>query len=438
MKALDALVFDQVCDFFEPFKHITVSCSGGVDSVVLSHILSQIAKTEKKFHLSILHFNFGLRGKESERDEKFVQKFAVEQDLPLLLRKISSQERDSRSIKNIQAWARALRRETFQELGRSGHLIALAHHQDDLAENILMRIARGAGPGQLLGMKTWTPPLWRPFLSVSKETLEDWASRHNLPHVHDSSNDKMIYSRNVIRNLILPELEKLYPGARARIARCGRDIHSFVEYSRSHREGAKDKSLNRRPIMDRKDLKALPSGVSYDILSRSVGFVKGGLTHKVLEQAITHSLANTPTKLHITLPRHQGTLLSEQGAIYFEKKTTQRKKPRSQQHLSTILRERKAAILGVQSTITFVPGREQPLSSHNLSVKNVSTATRRFLLKNGENAKKSIGSNSSPCELAEEKLLQGVLVFFNDKLYQANTRETLMEVSTPDFRCRIW
>lgn len=174
----------------------------------------------------------GLRGEESDADESFVANLAETYGVPLFVRKVSFSERNQRSEKNIQSWARSIRMETFKKFAKEGWIISLGHQKDDLAENILLRMTRGVSPGSLLGMKKWNPPFWRPLLEFSKEDIQEWLYRHNFPHRHDSSNDKIDYSRNAIRHRVLPELSRLNAKAKEHIIRCARETQEFVEYAR--------------------------------------------------------------------------------------------------------------------------------------------------------------------------------------------------------------
>src|SRR5690606_13038101 len=82
----------------------------------------------------------------------------------------------------------------------------------------------------LRGMQEFHPPYWRPFLKVPKEDLLAYAQKNGLTYRLDSSNDKMIYSRNLIRHKVLPELEKLYPGAKRRIAELSLEANEIAAY----------------------------------------------------------------------------------------------------------------------------------------------------------------------------------------------------------------
>ncbi|NRA44275.1 MAG: tRNA lysidine(34) synthetase TilS [Oligoflexales bacterium] len=209
--------------FKEQYQAVAVACSGGVDSTALFHLLLALTKRKKNFPLAICHTNFGLRGNESDADQKFLENLAAEKKVSIFVHQAEKKELQVKQTGGTQQWAREVRYKEFERLSKEGWLIALAHHQDDLAENIILRMARGTSAGAMAGMQEWNPPYWRPLLTVTKGMLEAWLDRHQLLHREDSSNDKMDYSRNVIRHQILPQLEELFPGAKRRIARCGMD-----------------------------------------------------------------------------------------------------------------------------------------------------------------------------------------------------------------------
>lgn len=197
-----------------------VSCSGGADSTALFHTICQLAKAEENFQVAIFHAAYGLRGEESEADFRFVEALARDFSVPLFVRRVSDEERAARRGESLQEWARRLRYEEFARLAADGWAIALGHHLDDQAETVLMRLARGTSPETLLGMRDWRAPYWRPFLRERKAAILAYLDRHALPFREDSSNDKADYSRNVVRQRVLPELEALFPGAAARIVAC--------------------------------------------------------------------------------------------------------------------------------------------------------------------------------------------------------------------------
>jgi tRNA(Ile)-lysidine synthase len=211
----------------EPFQKVMVALSGGPDSTALFAAFYEFSKLEKNFQLAALHVNYGLRGEDSNGDEMFSRELAERFGVPFYLRQVSRKEKEARRGESLQEWARRLRYEEFERYAAQGWVIALAHHQDDLAENVLLRLARGAGPGKLVGMKEWQKPYWRPFLSQKKADLLVFLESRDLKYRQDASNDNDDYSRNAIRMHVLPELERLFPGAAGRIAACGKEAEDL-------------------------------------------------------------------------------------------------------------------------------------------------------------------------------------------------------------------
>lgn len=192
-------------------RRFLLACSGGLDSMLLLDLMSEWVPKKTETKLEILHVNYGLRGKESDDDARFVDEAARRRGWPCHILSIPAEERPEQGI---QDWARQVRYHWFAEQARNDAWIVLGHHADDLAETVLMRIARGAGLGGLQGMHVLKGNLWRPLLKLSRAEIQNLAARQKIVHREDSSNAKMDYSRNRIRHLILPELEKLYPGVR--------------------------------------------------------------------------------------------------------------------------------------------------------------------------------------------------------------------------------
>ena len=291
------------------FHRVAVACSGGVDSTVLFHLLYQWTRAKKKPELAICHTNFGLRGKESDEDEKFLQKLAQDSGVLFFSNQISPRCRDDRRSESLQAWARRLRYEHFQKLSAQGWIIATAHHQNDVAENVLLRLARGTSPGAMAGLALWHEPYWRPLISYSKSEIEGYACLHQLSYREDSSNLSHEYTRNRIRHQLLPLLEQLYPGASGRIARCGLESGEITRYCCQMLE---------LPILRLKEaglalseLAELPASLQSLIISRAIGPAKKGrkgLSSTLLDKIRDH-IKNRPTEtLVLTLPAGRGLL----------------------------------------------------------------------------------------------------------------------------------
>ena len=197
-----------------PDAKILIAVSGGVDSMVLVHLL--------KAHfpnLQLAHANFQLRGDESAADETFVQEFAQEQGLTLHWRRFSPEELTDQSDESVQMWARRKRYDWFESVVRSEgiqHLLT-AHHRDDQLETIWWNLMRGTGVSGLRGMlpdQEWAGlpgGLVRPLLTVGKQDLIQYALDHSIPYREDSSNASLKYQRNKLRNVVLPEALKMQP-----------------------------------------------------------------------------------------------------------------------------------------------------------------------------------------------------------------------------------
>ncbi len=222
-------------DILVKFQGVMISCSGHLDSTALFHVLSSLSKQKKKFLLGVIHFNYGLRGADSDEDQAFVRELAKSAELPFYARRVGTDFPEFAPGKSIQEWARDARRQCYSELAGDRVAVALGHHQHDVAETVLMRLARGSGPGQLSGIKSISGNIWRPMLAVSRRQIENWAVKYAWRHRTDHSNDRLEYSRNVIRHQVLTQLEELYPGASERIAACAEDMaevsDAYLQYA---------------------------------------------------------------------------------------------------------------------------------------------------------------------------------------------------------------
>ena len=195
--------------------HIEVALSGGVDSVVLLHVLVSL-KEQTNWDISAVHVNHQLQ-EVAENWPVFCQNLCQKWQVPLRVVKVKV---ENQAQLGVEAAARAKRYEVFEQSHAS--IIALAHHCDDQVETVLMALLRGGGIRALAGMPHWRnlptgKYIWRPFLSVGKEELLRYAQEHQLPYVEDPSNEESIYTRNWLRHNILPQLIEQDPLAWSKI-----------------------------------------------------------------------------------------------------------------------------------------------------------------------------------------------------------------------------
>lgn len=186
-------------------KSMTVALSGGVDSVVLLHLLHQLQKTQN-FTLKASHVHHGL-SKNADKWVKFCQKLCTKLSVPLDVHCIKLPQKKSLGI---EGEARQLRYEKL--LQSQTDLVVLAHHEDDQAETFLLQLIRGAGVKGLSSMAHFDDSrrLWRPLLNTSRIDIENYAKKHKLKWIEDDSNQNIDFDRNFIRSNVLPILKNRF------------------------------------------------------------------------------------------------------------------------------------------------------------------------------------------------------------------------------------
>lgn len=201
-----------------PEGPICVGFSGGLDSTVLLHLLANSTFARKR-GLSAIHIDHGLHtdsARWAEHCDDVATASAIE------LRCVSVDVPAASGI-GREAAARRARYAVFGEQLADGGIIGLAHHRDDQAETILLKLLRAAGPQGLGGMRTLRPLdrgfLWRPLLPFARTELLAYATEHDLCWIDDSSNADVSFDRNYLRSEILPRLRERWPQTDAALAR---------------------------------------------------------------------------------------------------------------------------------------------------------------------------------------------------------------------------
>ncbi len=191
-----------------PAQKILLAFSGGVDSVVLATLLK-----ENGYTIALAHCNFSLRADESDGDEDFARSFAQKLQVPFFSIRFDTLNYAKQHKVSTQVAARQLRYNWFYELmGKEVYdLLATAHHQTDQVETMLFNVNRGTGLAGLQGMKLKEDKLVRPLLMTTRSEIEEFAKAKKLKWREDSSNSLNKYSRNKLRNVVLPVLKGLNP-----------------------------------------------------------------------------------------------------------------------------------------------------------------------------------------------------------------------------------
>lgn len=194
---------------FEEGENVLIGVSGGHDSVVLLHVLKEIAKY-KKYKLHIAHVNHGVRGEEADEDEEYVRKLAEVYGLPFYVKKADmNRYAKERNLSSEEA-GREIRYSFFREILKTElktGKIAVAHNKNDQAETVIMRVMRGTGIDGLKGMDFVNGDVVRPLLDVTRSEIEKYCEDHGLEPRVDRTNFENIYSRNKVRLELIPYIE---------------------------------------------------------------------------------------------------------------------------------------------------------------------------------------------------------------------------------------
>ncbi|HEY0549723.1 MAG TPA: tRNA lysidine(34) synthetase TilS, partial [Verrucomicrobiae bacterium] len=200
---------------------VVVGTSGGVDSMVLLHVLRTLC-ANRRWRIVVAHFNHQLRGKDADADERFVMNAAKKLRLPFAMERRDVKAFARASGLSLEMAARKLRHEFLARTAEAAgsRYIALAHHADDQVELFFVRLLRGSGAQGLGGMK-WKAPcpaareatLVRPLLDESKTVLVEFARAHRVRFREDATNRSADILRNRIRHKLLPLLRRDYQRA---------------------------------------------------------------------------------------------------------------------------------------------------------------------------------------------------------------------------------
>lgn len=289
---------------------ILVGVSGGVDSVVLLDIL---VKLRPVYNLTIFvaHLNHGLRGKVADEDEAFVVNLAEKYNVKVYTKKEDMLAyADANKISSEEA-GRVLRYAFFDEIMQREKIqkIAIAHNKNDQAETILMRIMRGTGLDGIVGIKPVNGRIIRPLLFCSRAEIEAFESTEKLNHREDDTNKENIYTRNTIRNQLIPQLENLYnPNLVEGLSRMGQLLADDLEIIENQLEEILQKiafqrqekmvSFNRKVFLD------LSLGLKRRVLRHAIQSIQGDLVN--IEEKHIHNMiqlisqGKTGKEIHLT------------------------------------------------------------------------------------------------------------------------------------------
>ncbi len=185
---------------------ILVAVSGGLDSMVLLHVLKQL-----DMEVAVAHCNFQLRGLDSDEDEDFVRKYCVQINIPFFCKRFETNNYATENKLSIQMAARELRYAWFEELiqGKGFTKLSTAHHFNDSIETMMLNWVRGAGIEGLRGIPAKRGKIVRPLLFATRDEIIKYAADHQTTWREDISNQTDDYQRNFIRHQVIPQLKRI-------------------------------------------------------------------------------------------------------------------------------------------------------------------------------------------------------------------------------------
>ena len=268
---------------------VIVGLSGGADSVALLHVLVRL-----NYACIAAHCNFHLRGEESDQDEVFARQIAGSLHIPYYNKDFDTIGYAEQQHISVEMAARELRYNWFETL-RTAHnarVIAVAHHQDDSVETVLLNLIRGTGIRGLSGIRPVRDSIVRPFLETTRQEILDWLSSQNITYRTDSSNLSDKYTRNYLRLHILPMMETLNPSVKETIARTAGHLSDIAVIYTDFIEKERQRLMDKQQRISVPDLlqSVAPQTILYELI-KPFGFTR------LLSESVYHSLSGEPGKI---------------------------------------------------------------------------------------------------------------------------------------------
>ncbi len=292
---------------------VLAAVSGGLDSTVLAHALAAHA-ARGGTALAIAHVHHGLRGAEADADQTAVAELAARLGVPFAAERVAPRDQrlgtSSRDRPTLQEAARTLRYAALARLAErlGAHKIATAHHADDQAETVLLRLFRGSGPDGLGGIpeRSRDGRIVRPLLRLSRAELERYAVARALSWREDASNASPDYARNRLRHWLPALARDFNPRLLRAVADLAEAQRRDSEWIRAWIERESDARFTTEGSwlrIDAKDWGALPEALSRR-LAREVLSRAGGARHveRVHLERIARFLAGASPGRRIELP----------------------------------------------------------------------------------------------------------------------------------------
>lgn len=188
---------------------IVIGVSGGPDSITLLHLLQSLKK-ELGIKIIVCHINHMLR-EEAIEDEEYVKEYCIKENIPYYIKRESVQEVAKKQKIGTEEAGRKIRYSFFEEIAKkyNANKIATAHTANDNAETVLLNILRGTGVFGLRGIDPIRNERYiHPLIECTRKEIEEYCVENNLEAKIDKTNAQNIYTRNKVRNSLIPYIEK--------------------------------------------------------------------------------------------------------------------------------------------------------------------------------------------------------------------------------------
>lgn len=224
-------------NLIEKNDSIVVGVSGGPDSMTL---LSILLKLKEEFHLKIYvaHVNHMLR-ENAIKDEEYVKEFCKKNNIEIFIKKANISEIAQKEKIGLEEAGRNIRYNFFEEVLKNtkSNKIAIAHNLNDRAETIIMNTLRGSGVSGLKGIEAKRKKYIRPLIEIERYEIEKYCIENKINPRHDESNDDNTYTRNKIRNIVIPYIKNEFnPNIIKTLNRLSEIIKEEDEYVQSETE----------------------------------------------------------------------------------------------------------------------------------------------------------------------------------------------------------
>ena len=318
-------------DLIQSGDKLVLGVSGGPDSMCMLNVLLEIKKDESNslnFEIIVAHINHMIR-QEAEEDEKYVEEYCKKNDIEFYKKSIDVKEMANNKKMGLEEAGREARYTFFDEILKKvgANKIAIAHNKNDNAETVLMNLFRGTGISGLKGILPCNGIYIRPIIECERKDIEEYCEKNNLNPRIDKTNFDTLYTRNKIRNVVIPYLKKeINPNIVEGINRLSELIYEEEEYFNKIIPQLYNKMLIKEDINENaiilnqkewnKQEKVIKSKIILYTISRLINTTKG--IEKIhIEDIINLCEKNIGNKF-LTPNKHLKIILKK-GQIYFLK-----------------------------------------------------------------------------------------------------------------------